>query len=333
MSKLIDSILRRIQDVRPRFRDAHDAVAFLIHTTLMQIGSLELVSLQAEGPEEDLGLCPPEWNASADTYTFRYKPHTSSTTSSSTSTSSTSSASASSDTSSFSSSSVPNDIPTYVVTMMRVDQLLVVYAAAHRSGSSSTDVAQLEIKVNDFVGDKVQGVSPLSLYRDPTICVERVQNSLVSGLHLSDSDSSKEASSKTSTTQATSQPAPPTVVTPPPAAPVPPRFDPLRDDRDDPLRIGPVRYPPNFPRPYGDFDSDMLPGPLPGRFGPGGNLMGPDDPRFGPLGGGHPSIGLPGRGRGRGRGGQPRFDPYAPFGMGDPDRDHMPPPGPSSWFG
>jgi len=117
-----------------------------------------------------------------------------------------------------------------------------------------------------------------------------------------------------------------------PPAPVPAatteRKNSLRDDRTvDPLLD--TRFPGRrpMPLPHGDFDDDLY-GPFPGVpgsiiapfGGDGGNLMGPNHPVFG---GG---ITIPG-GRG-GRGMNPRFDPYGPLpGLGEPDANHLPPPG------
>ncbi|CAM9162735.1 unnamed protein product [Chrysoparadoxa australica] len=139
-----------------------------------------------------------------------------------------------------------------------------------------------------------------------------------------------------------------------------------RDEHDqDPLRVGPPRMPGPVPipgmgpaSPYpvhpgaipggvpglgrgGDFNGDLMPGGpglgpgMPGMTG--GGLMGPDHPAFGGSGGsgllpqprfdpyGPPMPGIPGpgglgRGRGGGRGNGNRFG-------GDPDPDHLPPPG------
>lgn len=125
-----------------------------------------------------------------------------------------------------------------------------------------------------------------------------------------------------------------------------------RGDTYDPMRIGPERRPRFEPPPYGmgpgvppggfipvggpgnggDFSGDLAPGG--GPWG-GGGLMGPNHPAFGLPPGtglpqprfdpyGPPPSGLwrgpepPGQGRGRGRGGNM---------FGDPNPDHLPPPG------
>lgn len=104
--------------------------------------------------------------------------------------------------------------------------------------------------------------------------------------------------------------------------PIPPGADPLRDDRHDPLRIGPPRRPGGMAGPAIPFGADDLlpPGLQPrpgGMFTPGGNLMGPG--HFGRgRGGRFPGGGLP-------PGVPPgaRFDPVYPV----PDNDAEMPPG------
>jgi len=92
----------------------------------------------------------------------------------------------------------------------------------------------------------------------------------------------------------------------------------------DPLRIGPPRPMPSGPQPRpmipvpgGDFGRDLDP-----FGGSGGSLMGPGnrifDPRGGRNGMGPLPAGLPPGAR---------FDPVGPFGGGQPDPDHMTPPG------
>ncbi len=75
-----------------------------------------------------------------------------------------------------------------------------------------------------------------------------------------------------------------------------------------------------FRQPRGDFDGDLDP-LRSGRGAPfsGGNLMGPQNfpGRFGGGRGSRPQSGM-----------APRFDPYGPVpGMGEPDFNHLPPPG------
>jgi hypothetical protein len=308
--------------------------AFFVHSAFLA-RNFELVSLSESGPDEgadeifistiecarlifnfgcvwaDLGRAPADWNALDDSYCFRYKHQNSPTT-------------------------------VYLLKLLRIDQMLMVFAV--RKGESNSFTTQVNVSESanqNAPFDLINAASLLAkLEKDVLLPISPVSLAAASPSEPVFVESSPTAQSRLS------QPAQPAQ---------PPRVDPLRD-LSDPLRIGPVRQPPMYDRPhYGDFDDDLgfmgrgapsFGGPgfpyarmyicllvhaliemyffiLRGPMG-GGSLMGPDHPMFGAgprFGGGHPGMGGgfgPGALRGRGgRGRGVRYDPVHPFGSGE----------------
>eukprot|EP00455_Lapot_gusevi_P042487 TRINITY_DN5046_c0_g1_i3.p1 TRINITY_DN5046_c0_g1~~TRINITY_DN5046_c0_g1_i3.p1 ORF type:complete len:281 (+),score=28.11 TRINITY_DN5046_c0_g1_i3:67-909(+) len=202
----------------------------------------------------------------------------------------------------------------FLLKMLRLENNLIVYGVKKNTNELHT----VEFNVDDYVGD-VNAAVP-QMYRELATVLRLFENGIVNNL------------------------VPPAPREQPREQPR--RYDPYDPYRNDPLRDDPLRIPSRRPQPVpygprGDFDQDLY-GPLgpmplgPGFGAPPGSLMGPGHPAFGGPGRGvHPAFGgpgpapLPGQGRGRGI----RFDPYNPLGRADPDNDHLPPPGPSNWYG
>lgn len=212
----------------------------------------------------------------------------------------------------------------FLVKGIRMGNLLLVHALA----VEQNQILNLELNTTEFIANETfQNLS--NLYKNGDKLIQEISQKIV--LNLVPTVEHLRAASREQSQQPQRQP--------PQPQPNHPDFP------DDPLRVGPPRYPrPGFypPAPGGIGGDDLdpfsgvggmgvfpTPYPIGGRRG-GGGLVGPGHPMFGPgvldpyaRGGG--GFGGPGRGTYPPPGA--RFDPFGPPGFrSGPDNDHERPP-------
>ena len=314
-----------IKQSSTRFRNRKDAIAFFVHCCLIS-NQCQLVCFSENlsvNRNQSLSFDAVGWNENDDVYTFVYQ------------------------------HSRVNCL--LLVKIVVMGQMMVV-SAMKMDGSNSVLICQFNFE--DFIEDfSIQPSLASTIYAQASKLEAIILSQIVAPLGLIEStsrvnvnqpqrasdeyaigvvDMNQNAESSLRRTQNTSPHSEQAIIEP---------FQPLREQQQveierqnprivrpvgdsrqpvnpiDPLRIGPTR------QPQTDFDADLYPGSFPHG---GGGLMGPDHPLFQGGRGVGPTLGMP---RGPRRGGRGvRFDPFGPFGDGNPDNDEFPPPGPSSWF-
>lgn len=301
-----------------RVKDPYAAVALFSHACMLAVG-FRLIGLgedhkiEAQPDQDNAQPLPSEWDASS-AYAFRYA---------------------------HSQSSME-----YVIKILRLGNKALISGLA----LDHDKTASFEIKAQDYISEgslqnqstEADARTSLShIFISPgriTDLASHFRSSIIQKLAPGIHKAGYEDTSSSTTTEATT------------GNPrrqeqdnIPPQYDPLRDDRQDPARPNPYPYAdplaaPRRPHPAGDFpppgfddEYDLMRPPRGGLPGgtPFGNIgerdlyppgLGPNDPlRMGPGGGGvrggggmHPTFDDPLFGGQGGRGG--RYDPMAPPG-------------------
>eukprot|EP01111_Echinosteliopsis_oligospora_P004774 TRINITY_DN1784_c0_g2_i1.p1 TRINITY_DN1784_c0_g2~~TRINITY_DN1784_c0_g2_i1.p1 ORF type:complete len:314 (-),score=87.70 TRINITY_DN1784_c0_g2_i1:177-1118(-) len=281
------AIIKHMEEGKPRLRNANDAIVFVLHLYMRELGFQCLSSSSDSSSEENYekNVIPDSWNSSDDVYTLNYK-HSQSAS------------------------------KTFTLKFLVVSNQLLV------NGFTKEDkkISRVEFGTEEYVDEKADLTQYKTVIKDIgkllTLFKIHIVAHIMPGLNKPGYEVSVEEPSTTSTSsqrqqqpQADNRPAPHPQYYPPPSF--------LPPDHDyDPLRIpGSGRHAGPFPVGYGD----QFPPPLPGFAPPGGmgNLVGPNHPSFAGRYN-DPNAGLPGGFR-LPRGAVPpgaRFDPFGPVGPG-----------------
>jgi len=131
-SKKVDpeETLSILSKQKPKFRDAHDAVSFLLHAEMLRRGCT-LVGLTEGGDnKKPITDCPSDWNKSDEAYTFKYL-H-------------------------------PSTKEPIVMKMLRMENSLLVHAAKKEDGK----VYSATFKVEDYVEPKAPLTEYSKIFKD-----------------------------------------------------------------------------------------------------------------------------------------------------------------------
>jgi proteasome inhibitor subunit 1 (PI31) len=293
--------------IKQQLTTPNEAVCFLLHALMIRHGFRLVGTDEQEQPQEQENqyILPTGWNRSKDVFTFKYKHSQSG--------------------------------MMFVLKCMTLGGSLLISAVSVEEGKPY----MMEIKTIDYVVPDNAGKLDQHLidyYRDlqnlESLFKINIANKLVPFLN-------KQGYEDTQTQQQPVQQEQQQRQEPQRRQPPPPSYE--RPDDYDPLRIGPVRRPPQrFVDPYGADrgfgvgGNDLYPtlnepfagthrGGAPMFIGGGGNMVGPNHPGF--FGGPAPMRGG-GRGLPQGVPRGARFDPYGPNvpRSGEPNPDELRPP-------
>jgi len=115
---------------KPKFRDGHDAIAFVLHSDLIRRGCTLVGLSENDSNTKSIGENPTDWNKSDEAYTFKYL-H----------------------------SSVKDPI---LVKMLRMDSQLLIHAASKADGK----VHSLTVNVDDYLDRKISLSDYSKIYKD-----------------------------------------------------------------------------------------------------------------------------------------------------------------------
>jgi hypothetical protein len=296
-----------IKKLNKNFKSKFDALFLYLHA-LMQTYGFKVVGLGEDGNMIENKDLPDQWNLSDDSWAFRYKHFKSS--------------------------------MTFLLKGLKLSGKLIVYGIA----LEQNEVLNIELKVDDYVTN-VSMNDFEHLYQNVSQLENLVLNSIIKKFipSLSDLQSNQNTQSNQGINNSNNfdhyEPEHDPLRIPPRN----PNYDPLRIPSRNPNRnrnFDPFALEDDY---YNDFEvgrGDVNP-QIPGYFNPGGGLVGPNHPGFGPsindpyyndpFGIGMPRD-LRNNPNNRRRPPNSRFDHFGPpgnFGGGNPNNDHLPPPG---WY-